>query len=130
MLDAAQKHINLVVRAFNDGIAFRYEFPQQNNWKSYTLLDENTTFKLIGNPTVYTLMFGTNTSSHEGIYQTLPFNQVTADTLLDMPSLFEFPNNTFMAIAEAALVNYAGMYLSRHNNELVSNYLRCPIKLP
>src|SRR5205085_5332209 len=76
MYNVTQKHINLVVRAFDDGIAFRYEFPQHANWQSYTLLDENTTFKLTGNPTVHTLMFDNYTSSHEGVYQTLPFNQI------------------------------------------------------
>ena len=126
MLNATQKHINFVVRAFNDGIAFRYEFPQQDNWQSYTLLDENTTFKLTGNPTVHTLMFDNYTSSHEGVYQTVSFNQIPADTLMDMPALFEFPNHTFMAITEAALVNYAGMYLSRQNDELISKLSPLP----
>ena len=71
-------------------------------------------------------MFNNYTSSHEGIYQTIPFNQIATDTLLDMPTLFEISNNTFMAITEAALVNYAGMYLSRYNNELVSKLSPLP----
>jgi alpha-glucosidase len=40
------KQINFVVRVFNDGVAFRYEFPQQKNWERYTLTDELTTFNL------------------------------------------------------------------------------------
>ena len=70
------RKINLVVRAFDDGIAFRYEFPQQKNWTSFTLLDENTTFKLTGNPTVHTLFLPNYTTSHEGIYSTLPLSDV------------------------------------------------------
>ena len=46
MYNASKKQVIIVVRAFNDGIAFRYEFPMQDNWQAYTLLDENTTFKL------------------------------------------------------------------------------------
>src|SRR4030095_13824974 len=38
------RKINLFVRIFNDGLAFRYEFPSQNNWRAFTLTDENTTF--------------------------------------------------------------------------------------
>ncbi|MBA2761427.1 MAG: glycoside hydrolase family 97 N-terminal domain-containing protein, partial [Segetibacter sp.] len=34
-----KRQINIIVRAFNDGLAFRYEFPKQLNWSSYTLLD-------------------------------------------------------------------------------------------
>ena len=45
-----ERLINLVVRAFNDGIAFRYEFPQQKGWNSYVMYDEKTQFNLEGNP--------------------------------------------------------------------------------
>lgn len=44
------RKINLVVRAFNDGIAFRYEFPEQPDWKSYVMYDENTAFNVVDNP--------------------------------------------------------------------------------
>ncbi|MGI8951429.1 MAG: glycoside hydrolase family 97 protein [Chitinophagaceae bacterium] len=120
------KKINIVVRIFNDGVAFRYEFFQQNNQSSFTLLDENTTFKLPGNPTVHTLFFPNYTSSHEGIYQTLPLSEVHEDTLMDMPAVFEFQPNIFLAITEAELVDYAGMYLSKHNGILVSKLSPLP----
>ncbi len=124
--DASQKRLNIRVKVFNDGVAFRYEFPEQSGWKDYTLLDENTTFNLTGNPTVHTLMFGNYTSSHEGVYQTLPLSKVVADTLLDMPALFEFPNGVNMAITEAALRNYAGMYLSKQDGVLMSKLSPLP----
>ncbi len=114
------KEIDLVVRIFNDGLAFRYEIPQQENWNSFTLLNENTTFKLAGDPTVHALMFGNYTSSHEGVYQTVPFSRIKEDTLLDLPTTFEYPENIFLAITEAELVDYAGMYLSRKGDELIS----------
>ena len=63
--------VNLLVRAFNDGLAFRYEFPEQGNWKSYTLTDENTTFNLAGNPSITALLLPNFTTSHEGRYTTL-----------------------------------------------------------
>ena len=40
--------MNLVVRAFDDGIAFRYEFPEQKAWDSYVMYDERTQFNLQG----------------------------------------------------------------------------------
>ncbi len=124
--DASQKRINIRVKAFDDGIAFRYEFPPQNSWQSYTLLDENTSFAIAGDPVVHTLMFGTYTSSHEGIYQTLPLSKIVADTLLDMPALFEFPGGINLAITEASLRNYAGMYLRKQNGILVSQLSPLP----
>jgi alpha-glucosidase len=98
------KQINLVVRAFNDAIAFRYEFPTQSNWSSLTLTDEISEFRLAANPTLYTLFLPNYTSSHEGEYSRLKWNEVREDTLMDMPTLFEFPDDTYMAITEAALL--------------------------
>ncbi len=126
LFEPSGKHINIRVRAFNDGIAFRYEFPAQNGWSSYTLLNENTSFRLNGDPTVHTLMFSNYTSSHEGIYQTLPLSKIATDTLLDMPALFEFSGGINMAITEAALRDYAGMYLSKKNGILVSKLSPLP----
>ena len=124
--EASGKHINIHIKVFDDGIAFRYEFPQQNGWSSYTLLDENTAFNMVGEPVVHTLMFGNYTSSHEGVYQTLPLSKVVADTLLDLPALFEFPNGVNMAITEASLRNYAGMYLTKQDGVLMSKLSPLP----
>jgi alpha-glucosidase len=43
-----------------------------------------------------------------------------------MPTLFQFPGNIFLAITEAELVDYAGMYLMKHNGELVSKLSPLP----
>ncbi len=121
-----QRQINFVVRAFDDGIAFRYEFPLQKNWSSFTLLDENTTFRFIGNPMVHTLFLPNYTTSHEGVYSSLHLSDVKEDTLMDMPTLFEFPGNIFVTITEAALLDYAGMYLMKHNGVLISKLSPLP----
>jgi alpha-glucosidase len=115
-----QRKVNFVVRAFNDGIGFRYEFPEQDNWKSYVLLDENSSFNITGNPTVYTLFWKQYNNNHEGIYRILPYEKVSPDSLMDVPALFEFPGKAVMAITEANLRDYAGMYLKKENGVLVS----------
>jgi len=51
---------------------------------------------------------------------------VKPDTLMDMPALLEFPGNVFMAITEAALLDYAGMYLSKHDDVLISKLSPLP----
>jgi alpha-glucosidase len=123
---APHRKINVAVRVFDDGVAFRYIFPQQPNWSRYTLLDENTTFKLAGDPFVHALFLPNYTSSHEGYYTTVPFSHVVPDSLMDMPALFELPANIFVGITEAELVDYAGMYLVKHNGVLTSRLSPLP----
>lgn len=43
-----KRQVNLAVWVFNDGVAFRYEFPKQINWSSYVLTDENSQFNITG----------------------------------------------------------------------------------
>jgi alpha-glucosidase len=118
--------IILKVRAFDDGLAFRYEFPVQNNWTAYTLTDENTHFSIIGNPKARVAFLEDFTTSHEHRYNILPLKDIKDDTLMDMPALFEFPEKIFMAITEANLVNYAGMSLIKRNGMLTSQLSPLP----
>ena len=122
----SKRQINLVVRVFDDGVAFRYDFPKQPNWSSYTLTDENTTFQLAQNPTVHALFLPNFTTSHEGLYTTIPLANIKNDTLMDMPALFEFPDKTYLAITEAALHDYAGMYLTKKGGRLTSQLSPLP----
>ena len=122
----AGRQVNLVVRMFNEGVAFRYEFPVQTSWAAYEMTEENSTFNIQGNPRVRAMLLGTYTSSHEGYYQKVPLSEVKNDTLLDMPALFEFPNKTYMAITEASLRDYAGMYLKKKNGYLTSQLSPLP----
>lgn len=118
--EGRKRRIDLCFKAFNDGLAFRYEFVSQKNWTSYTLVSENSSFNIAGNPTVKALFWSDSNNSHEGYYQTLPYNKLKVDTLLDMPALFDFSGKAYMAITEANLRNYAGMYLTKADGVLKS----------
>ena len=122
----AKRRVNLVVRAYDDGVALRYEFPAQPNWSAYSLLEENTDFRLAGNPTVLTLFRANYRTSHEGFYNHLPWAQVPTDTLMDLPTLFEFPGRAYLAITEAALRDYASLYLTKHAGVLTSRLSPLP----
>ncbi len=119
------RKINFIARVFDDGIGFRYEFPEQT-WKNYTLINEATQFNINGNPKVRTLFLPNYTTSHEGEYSILRLNEIKEDTLMDLPTLFELSDNLFLAITEAALTNYAGMYLVKQNGKLVSSLSPLP----
>lgn len=118
--------LNIVIRSFNEGVAFRYEMPEWAGSQQFTLLEEYSVFNVAGDPVMNALFFPNYTSSHEGLYQKLQVSQVAQDTLIDLPALFSFPGNIFMAITEAALVDYAGMYLSKRGNSLVSKLSPLP----
>ena len=109
------RKINLVVRAFNDGIAFRYEFPEQPNWKSYVMYHENTAFNVVDNPKFLGMYLPSYQTSHEATYSHVKYEEIKERNLMDMPALFEYPNHIFMAITEAAVRDYAGMYLWKEN---------------
>ena len=51
---------------------------------------------------------------------------ITNDTLMDMPALFEFPGKIYMAITEANLLDYAGMSLIKRNGILTSQLSPLP----
>jgi alpha-glucosidase len=122
-----KRTLNVEVRVFNDGAAFRYIIPKQSGWPaSVNVTDEINTFNLTQNPRVTALLRENYTTSHEGIYTKALLNDLKADTLMDLPALFEFPKGLYMAITEAALRDYAGMYLMKHNGVLESRLSPLP----
>ncbi|MDP4257529.1 MAG: glycoside hydrolase family 97 protein [Bacteroidota bacterium] len=112
------RRVNLLVRVFNEGVAFRYQFPARQDRDSLILTGENTHFRLIGDPIVRALFLPDYTSSHEGEYTRVTWEKTIPDSLMDMPALFEFPGQAYLAITEAALLDYAGMYLVKHDGVL------------
>lgn len=118
--------LNIEVKVFNDGAAFRYVVLQQGKLIAVNITDEINEFNLTQNPVVTALLRQNFTTSHEGIYTKVSLNALKADTLMDMPALFEFPNGNYMAITEAALLDYAGMYLIKHNGVLESRLSPLP----
>ncbi|MDN3583238.1 glycoside hydrolase family 97 protein [Mucilaginibacter flavus] len=125
-LSGTKRNLNIEVRVFNDGAAFRYVIPKQGDLAMVNVTDEINTFNLTQNPQVTALLRMNYTTSHEGIYTKVKLKDLKADTLMDMPALFEFPNGNYMAITEAALLDYAGMYLIKHNGLLESRLSPLP----
>jgi alpha-glucosidase len=141
--DGHRRKINIVVRVFNDGVAFRYEIPEQAGWNSYGLVDEASTFRVAGDPSVMASFREGFTTSHEGLYWKGIFSQIKEDTLMDMPIFLDFAGGSggggelgnggaregghvYAAITEARLVDYAGMYLIRHGDLLKSELSPLP----
>jgi alpha-glucosidase len=124
--EITHRKINFVVRVFNDGIGFRYEFPDDSEKHTFILTDEKTTFNFSNSTVVRTLFLPSYTSSHEGLYHTLSLQNVKEDTLMDMPTLFETPDHIFVGITESNLLNYAGMYLIKEGGIIRSKLSPLP----
>lgn len=113
------------VRAFDDGLAFRYLFPQSMG-DSLFLTREQSGFQINGNPLVHALVLPDYYTSHEGNYLHRAYRDLPYDSLMDMPILFSFPDSIYLAITEAALLDYAGMYLIKTKSGLISNLSPLP----
>lgn len=106
------QRMQLFFRAYNDGVAFRYAWPKASTTASFEVLDEWSQFNISGNPKATVLCFPNYTSSHETNYTVANLNQLPVDTLLDLPALFDVSDNLLVAVTEANLVDYPGMYSS------------------
>ena len=84
------RKIDLVVRVFNDGLAFRWVIHKQEGWTSFKLLDEASTFRVVGDPNIMASFREGFTTSHEGLYWKGRFSQIKEDTLMDMPIFLDF----------------------------------------
>ncbi|MDR0506031.1 MAG: glycoside hydrolase family 97 protein [Dysgonamonadaceae bacterium] len=99
--------INIVFRAFDDGIGFRYEFPEQENLKNFEIADELTNFALAQNDSAWSIP-AYKGEYYEILWKKNPVN--TLDTVVT-PLTIETSDGKYIAIHEANLTDYAKMNL-------------------
>jgi alpha-glucosidase len=102
----------VVLRAYDDGVAFRYRFPAQEGWDRLEVAEEQTGFALPAGARSYALPLNSFTTSYEKRYQVKPAGELSPRWLLGLPLLLEYPGGTWAAITEANVVEYAGLYLA------------------
>ena len=110
----------LIVRAYDDGVALRYQFPKQPGWSDLQLADELTEYAFPADAVATTLPLAGFTTSHENRYERRRVAEIPADRLLGLPLLVELPGRAWAAVLEANLTDYAGLYLARGSGGLVS----------
>ena len=106
-------HWEIIIRAYDDGASLRYRIPKQEGQKSLAIAGERTQFGLPVDSVAYALPLNSYTSSHEARYQKKPVAEIPGEWLLGLPILAELSGTGWLAITEANLTNYAGMYLAR-----------------
>jgi alpha-glucosidase len=109
---APGRKLTLEARAYNDGIAFRYIIPDQPAVKEARIVNEKTEFVLASDATTYPLILRNFRSSWEDDYRTVALSGIAPESVIGLPLLTEIPGVAFVAITEADIDNYAGMYLA------------------
>jgi len=119
---APNRRVDLIFRAFNAGVAFRYSLPEQPALGHFTLAAENTGFYFAEAAHAYALNIRSYTSAYESDYSYIPLDDIKPTSIVPLPLLIRIPHGPWVGLLEADLVNYAGMYLGGVRG--VSNALR------
>jgi alpha-glucosidase len=102
------------LRAYDDGVAFRYVLPEQDELREEVVIQgESTQFAVAAGATALFNMLDSFTTSHESLYERKPLADIPVGRLIDMPMLFTWPEGPAAAITEARVLIFAGMYLQR-----------------
>ena len=107
------RRLDVVFRVYDDGIGFRYAFPEQAGLREAIIDDELTEFAVAAESTAWWIPAG-EPIHYEYLYQRTPLREVpTVHTPLTLRSA----DGLHVAIHEAALVDYAGMWLRRTDGQ-------------
>lgn len=112
-----KRRVDMVVRAFDDAVAFRYEFPGEGK---FLLKNEVMDIRPAGSPLITAMPLPGYYSSHEARYTVGGIEAFREGAVLDMPATFTFPGDVVLSVTEANLVHYAGMYLLREGSKFTS----------
>lgn len=103
------RRFEVVFRVYDDGLGFRYEFPEQPNLKQVKIGDELTEFDIAPEATAWwNDGFGWN--REEYLYRRTPVQEVG---VAQTPLTLRTADGLHLSIHEAELVDYSGMNLIR-----------------
>lgn len=121
---ALKRQLTIVFRIYDDGVGFRYEFPEQENLSEVFILNENTQFNLTANHNVWWIPGDWDIYEH--LYSTTKFKEIDAvskaehvnlaqtsipENAVNTPVTMKTNKGLYLSFHEASLVDYAGMTL-------------------
>ena len=109
----SKRRLDLVFRVYDDGLGFRYVFPEQPNLREAIIDDELTEFAIAPESTAWWIPAG-EPIHYEYLYQRTPLREVP---LVHTPMTLRSHDGLHVAIHEAALIDYAGMWLRRTDGQ-------------
>lgn len=104
-----KRAIDVVFRVYDDGLGFRYEFPDQPQLTEVIIDEELTEFDIAAPATAWWIPAG-EWNRYEYLYSKTPLGEVTQ---AHTPITLKTDDGLYIALHEAALVDYAGMWLRR-----------------
>ena len=127
---AKDRYIRIQFRLYDDGLGFRYIFPQQKNLNYFVIEEEQTEFAIPGDITAYWIPGDYDTQEYEYTRSKLSeirsiqenTNKANLSTTtfstsgVQTPVLLKTNNGLWLNIHEAALVNYSCMHLDLKEN--------------
>lgn len=123
------REMDLFVRAYNDGAAFRYRLTRSAKAGDRQIVKELTAFKIPGDPKAWIVEYPKGySSSNEAEFFEHPLSYLNEKSIAGMPMLMEYTNDCWVAITEAKIENYAAFYIGTNGNrnELVTKLVPIP----
>lgn len=122
------REMDLFVRAYNDGVAFRFRLFRSKKPGNRMITKELTTFNIPGDPKSWVVEYGGYATSNEAEFIERPLSYVTDTTIAGMPFLIEYPDSCWLAITEAQINNYAAFYIGTNGsrNQLTTKLVPLP----
>lgn len=126
------RKLNIIFKVYDDGIGFRYEFPQQDGLGAFIVSDELTEFTMAGNHTAFWLPgdfdsneFQPSTSSLQDIDASggkndngIAFKTYVNANTVQTPLMMKSRDGLYINIHEAALSDYPAMNLTLYKSDL------------
>jgi len=119
-----KRQLVIIFRVYDDGLGFRYIFPEQANLNSFAITSEETEFTFSKDHSAWWIP--ADFDSYEALYKKTPLSEVKA---VNTPITLQTSKGLFLSLHEAALTNYAGMTLEKKGDDpyqLTSNLVPWP----
>ena len=109
---APGRRVEVIFRAYNEGIALRYFLPKQAGMEEFALAAENTGFYFAREVEAYVMNMGRFNTHDEAEYLRTRLSEIKPSSIVNVPLLVEVPGGPWVGLLEADLTDYAGMYVS------------------
>jgi hypothetical protein len=127
------RYIRIRFRLFNDGLGFRYEFPEQKNFNYFVIKEERTQFALAGNHKAFWLPGDYDTQEYSTVTSKLSevrgkmdaaitpnaSQETFSPTGVQTPLMMKSDDGLYINIHEAALVEYSCMSLNLDDKNMI-----------